>query len=143
MLARTLGSILREAGAPPTVDYLSLDVEGHEDDVLLGFEWNEFAFLALTIERVGPALSKLLERHGYARAVHHRKDDRVAGRRAVYGPLDELWLSRAIPGGLDAARARAEAAAAEWRNASRGSINWRGLRVPATPSSADRRAIRS
>ena len=40
---RTLDSILDEANAPARLDFLSIDVEGHEIDVLRGFDfarWN-------------------------------------------------------------------------------------------------------
>jgi len=33
--ARTLNSILAEAGAPQPIDFLSIDVEGHEIEVML------------------------------------------------------------------------------------------------------------
>jgi FkbM family methyltransferase len=39
VLARTLSSILTEAGAPQTIDFLSIDVEGHEIEVLRGFDF--------------------------------------------------------------------------------------------------------
>ena len=35
---RTLDSILEEAGSPAGFDFLSIDVEGHEIDVLRGFD---------------------------------------------------------------------------------------------------------
>ncbi len=35
---RTLNEILIEAGAPQTIDFVSIDVEGHELDVLNGFD---------------------------------------------------------------------------------------------------------
>jgi FkbM family methyltransferase len=36
---RTLDSVLAEAGAPAPIDFLSVDVEGHEIDVLSGFDF--------------------------------------------------------------------------------------------------------
>ena len=36
--ARTLDDILRDAGAPAPIDFLSIDVEGHEIEVLAGFD---------------------------------------------------------------------------------------------------------
>ncbi len=36
--ARTLDSVLEEAGSPPGFDFLSIDVEGHEIEVLRGFD---------------------------------------------------------------------------------------------------------
>jgi FkbM family methyltransferase len=35
---RTLDSVLKEAGAPPCFEFLSIDVEGHEIEVLRGFD---------------------------------------------------------------------------------------------------------
>jgi FkbM family methyltransferase len=35
---RTLDSVLEEAGSPPGFDFLSIDVEGHEIEVLRGFD---------------------------------------------------------------------------------------------------------
>jgi FkbM family methyltransferase len=35
---RTLDSVLEEAGSPPDFDFLSVDVEGHEIEVLRGFD---------------------------------------------------------------------------------------------------------
>jgi len=37
---RTLDSILEEAAAPIPIDLLSIDVEGHETEVLQGFDFN-------------------------------------------------------------------------------------------------------
>ncbi len=39
--ARTLTSVLEEAN-PPEIDLLSLDVEGYEEDVLRGLDWDRF-----------------------------------------------------------------------------------------------------
>ena len=36
---RTLDQVLEEAGAPQPIDFLSIDVEGHEIDVLSGFDF--------------------------------------------------------------------------------------------------------
>lgn len=47
--ARTLLSILEEAKAPPEIDYLTVDVEGGEADVLAAFPFQR-RFGALTIE---------------------------------------------------------------------------------------------
>jgi FkbM family methyltransferase len=40
---RTLDSVLDEAGAPQPLDFLSIDVEGHEVDVLRGFDFARWA----------------------------------------------------------------------------------------------------
>jgi FkbM family methyltransferase len=48
--ARTLNSILLEAGAPVKVDFLSLDVEGSEIEVLKGVDHGAFRFRYMLIE---------------------------------------------------------------------------------------------
>jgi FkbM family methyltransferase len=48
--ARTLDSILREAGSPWLIDFLSLDVEGAELEVLKGIDHHEFKFRYMLIE---------------------------------------------------------------------------------------------
>ncbi len=40
---RTLDAILEEAGAPNPLDFLSIDVEGHEIEVLRGFDFAHWA----------------------------------------------------------------------------------------------------
>jgi hypothetical protein len=48
-----LVEILRRYDAPTTIDYLSLDVEGHEYTALKDFPFNEYKFLTVTIEILG------------------------------------------------------------------------------------------
>jgi FkbM family methyltransferase len=57
--ARTLDDILIEAGAPTPIDFISIDVEGHEVDVLSGFD----------VERWRPRLI-LVEDHVSSLATH-------------------------------------------------------------------------
>jgi FkbM family methyltransferase len=45
-----LTDLLEQIGFPPTIDYLSIDVEGHEIDVLNGLDLSRFQFQAVTIE---------------------------------------------------------------------------------------------
>lgn len=49
-VARTLNSILLDANAPKLIDFLSLDVEGAELEVLRGINHEEFRFRYLCIE---------------------------------------------------------------------------------------------
>lgn len=49
-LAEPLNNILRESNAPKLVDFLSLDVEGVELEVLKGIDHNEFRFKYMLIE---------------------------------------------------------------------------------------------
>jgi FkbM family methyltransferase len=49
-IAKTLNSILIEGGAPKLIDFLSLDVEGAELEVLKGIDHEEFKFRYMLIE---------------------------------------------------------------------------------------------
>jgi FkbM family methyltransferase len=64
---RTLDSILEEAGAPVPIDLLSIDVEGHEVEVLSGFDFNRWQpFLILVEDHVSSlATHRHLKRNGY------------------------------------------------------------------------------
>ncbi len=57
--------IFRRFQVPRVIDYLSLDVEGAEDLVMASFPFDEYQFLALTVERPTERLSKVLEDNGY------------------------------------------------------------------------------
>ena len=48
--ARTLNSILIECNSPEVIDFLSLDVEGAELDVLRGVDFNRYRFRYIVIE---------------------------------------------------------------------------------------------
>jgi len=68
-----LEDVLDSVGSPPVIDYLSMDIEGHEHAVLENFPFDRYAFRTITIEHndysVGPGpklrLRGLLFRHGY------------------------------------------------------------------------------
>ncbi|MEU6948484.1 FkbM family methyltransferase [Streptomyces sp. NPDC046316] len=67
--ARTVRSVLREYGAPPVVDYWSLDTEGAELVLLQSFPFDEFDVRVLTVEHnwlpVRADVRRFLEGHGY------------------------------------------------------------------------------
>jgi FkbM family methyltransferase len=73
---RTLAVILEKAGAPSCIDYLSVDVEGHEMEVLRGMDFDRWDVQLITIEhnlyRDGPALKNAIYDHltsrGFVRA---------------------------------------------------------------------------
>jgi FkbM family methyltransferase len=46
----TLKNIFQTNSIPKIIDYLSLDIEGHEYDALLGFPWETHEFILLTVE---------------------------------------------------------------------------------------------
>lgn len=66
-IARTLNSLLLDAGAPQLIDFLSLDVEGAELDVLKGVDHQAFRFKYILVEcRDFPRLSVYLKDQGYS-----------------------------------------------------------------------------
>jgi len=77
--ARTVRSVLREAGAPSVIDYWSLDTEGSELAILHSFPFDEYRVRALTVEHNGgPAradIRRLLESRGYVLAGELGIDD--------------------------------------------------------------------
>ena len=82
MLPRSLDDILNEAHAPAIIDYLSLDVEGHETKVLRGL--CSHSVRVLTIERPDREARELLGgRLGMVRTCNFS-----------YG--EELWLSHTL-----------------------------------------------
>lgn len=79
------------------IDYLSLDVEGHELEVLKGIDWEQIKINVLTIEvnrESTPAVEKAMQELGYKR--HHatlspRND--LLGSDVVYLHSDVVWGS--------------------------------------------------
>jgi FkbM family methyltransferase len=72
--AVTLFSILKKYKAPKVIDYLSLDVEGAEADVLRKFPFKIYKFLTLSIERPPPLVNKLLFKNDYIFVKNHKVD---------------------------------------------------------------------
>lgn len=74
--ARTLNSILQEAGAPARIDFLSLDVEGAEIEVLKGIDHEAFRFRYMLVEcRDIARLSGYLAPLGYRLAEKFNEHD--------------------------------------------------------------------
>ncbi|PRY21391.1 FkbM family methyltransferase [Aliiruegeria haliotis] len=70
----TLAHELDQAGAPSTIDFLSLDVEGAEWIVMRKFPFDRYQFKFMTIERPPPELDLLLDKQGYRQVAHMRSD---------------------------------------------------------------------
>jgi FkbM family methyltransferase len=64
---RTLDAILEEIGAPSPIDFVSIDVEGHEVEVLSGFDLNRWRPRLLLIEDhvTNLATHRFVTRAGY------------------------------------------------------------------------------
>jgi FkbM family methyltransferase len=66
-LAVPLNSILQTAEAPTRIDFLSLDVEGAEIDVLKGVDHSKYRFSYICVEsRSKDKIAKYLAEHGYS-----------------------------------------------------------------------------
>ena len=63
--SKSLQEILKKAKAPKIIDYLSLDVEGAELEVLKNFPFKKYKFLSMTIERPPKQLNKILFKNDY------------------------------------------------------------------------------
>jgi hypothetical protein len=80
---RTLDSILEEAGAPTPIDFLSIDVEGHEVEALSGFDFARWQpYLLLVEDHVGS-----LRTHGFLKRSGYRLIRRL-GFNGWYVPND-------------------------------------------------------
>ena len=67
---RSLASILDEHAAPSLIDFLSLDVEGYEHQVLKDFPFDRYRFRAMAVERPTPTIDVLLDAKGYVQVAH-------------------------------------------------------------------------
>mmetsp|Transcript_37557 Transcript_37557/g.118420 ORF Transcript_37557/g.118420 Transcript_37557/m.118420 type:complete len:194 (+) Transcript_37557:1416-1997(+) len=61
----TLVDVLREAKAPAVIDYLSLDIEGAEEEALSEAALEAYTFLVITVERPTSTLVKRMVDKGY------------------------------------------------------------------------------
>jgi FkbM family methyltransferase len=88
--ARTLNGMLEEVNAPQ-VDYLSIDVEGHELAVLAGIDLQRWNVQLLTVEhnlyRDGPAHKDAIHAYLTERGYERVREDVLC----VYGPYEDWW----------------------------------------------------
>jgi FkbM family methyltransferase len=83
---RTLDDILMEANAPSPIDLLSIDVEGHELEVLHGFDFARWRPRLIMMEDHVSGLAK----HWYLQSREYRLIRRV-GNNGWYVPAAELF----------------------------------------------------
>ena len=67
----SLVDLLQKYDAPSTIDFMSVDTEGSELDILTAFDWDRYSINALCVEHNYTAgrqdLFRLLTKHGYKR----------------------------------------------------------------------------
>ena len=96
--ARTLDAILEEAGAPEGIDFVTIDVEGHEQGVLEGFDLARWRPRVVILERNGAILpagiARRMTRNGYVYGLRTGVNDWYfalgAGARPAAGYV--TWL---------------------------------------------------
>lgn len=85
-----LADLLRKNNAPHQIEYGAFDIEGSEFEALRSFPFEEYRFLALTLE-VNPStrelLSELLQRNGYREVVNPFNQDQ---------PWETYWLHETV-----------------------------------------------
>jgi FkbM family methyltransferase len=84
----TLGEILQEAGAPPFIHFVSLDIEGAEYEALRGFPFDKYTVGALAVEHnfeepKRTQIAELLASKGYERTGGLLHDDFYLRRAAA------------------------------------------------------------
>lgn len=88
----SLLDLLREFNAPEVIDYLSIDTEGSEYEILAAFDFDAFRFRTITVEHAGEKrkrdmIHELLEARGYRR--WHKDLSR----------WDDWYVHEDVPGG--------------------------------------------
>jgi len=62
---QTLKNLFKEMDVPHEIDYLSIDIEGAEESVLKEFNFKDYLFKCITIERPANTLKKIFTENGY------------------------------------------------------------------------------
>lgn len=95
-ITKTLSEVLDEMKAPEIIDYLSLDVEGHEYQILSTFPFHRYKFRCITVEHNSPhvgsgeqiKIRKLLELNGY----NFVKGNDDGYLPAGHPPIDDYYI---------------------------------------------------
>ena len=90
--AEPLAAVLKRHDAPRQIDYLSLDVEGFEYEILRTFPFDQYRFGCLDIERPPPELVEHLKWNGYNLHVSNGVDSIFLPGRSAQGAG---WVVRA------------------------------------------------
>jgi len=102
----TLNDLLREHRAPQHIDYLSVDTEGSELDILQAFDFNRYRIDLISVEHAfnegkRRALRELLQGHDYVQRFPRfsRWDDWYVRREFLAQRQRGVTLKRATPSG--------------------------------------------
>lgn len=100
----TLTTLLDFAGAPAVMDYLSLDVEGAEFQVVKGLDHSKYTFLIVTVERPKSNTHHALSRAGY----------RFMYVMTSFGEC--IYIHKSIPNYVELMKQYRQTSQPEWRN---------------------------
>jgi hypothetical protein len=87
-----LADLLRKHGAPSVIEYGAFDMEGSEFEALRSFPFEQYRFLALSLETdkaIREPLSELLISHGYREVVNPFNQ---------HQPWERYWLHDTVRG---------------------------------------------
>lgn len=93
----TMRRALYECCAPKTIDYMSLDVEGHEYEIMAEFPFDEYKILSMNIERPNKKLQNLLRKKNY-KPVARNQCDWFYLHRSM---LEQYWTTKESHSGSD------------------------------------------
>jgi FkbM family methyltransferase len=65
MTTQLIGDILDRHNVPEVIDYISLDIEGGEEDILKSFPWDKYKVRSMTVEKSSGGLVELIESLGF------------------------------------------------------------------------------
>ncbi len=95
----TLATVLDKFSAPSIIDYLSLDVEGQEYNILSTFPFDKYKFRCITVEHNAPhvgtgnqlLIRSLLEQNGYKFV---KGNDDICNWD--HGPIDDFYINPSL-----------------------------------------------
>ena len=94
-ITSTLNDVLDFYNSPLIIDYLSLDVEGHEYEIIKNFNFDKYKFRCITVEHNEPHIGDelqikirtLLEKNGY---LFVKGNDDIHNWN--HGPIDDFYI---------------------------------------------------
>jgi FkbM family methyltransferase len=90
MSAVPLVDLLRQYNAPKVIDFAAFDIEGSEFKVLESFPFNEYCFLALSVEAdewIWEKLLEILKPHGYHEVENPFNRDRIWEKYCIHASI--------------------------------------------------------
>lgn len=94
-ITTTLEDVLDLYNSPLIIDYLSLDVEGHEYEVMKNFNFDKYKFRCITVEHNEPHIGDMLQK-SIRKLFKDNNYSFVKGNDNVHnwnhGPIDDFYI---------------------------------------------------